>query len=67
MNEVAGPKQEQCSAVNVSGDKSKIRCCKEQHCLGTWNAGSTNQGKLDVVKQEMVRTNINILGTGELK
>ena len=55
------------SVVDVSGDKSKIRCCKEQYCIGTWNVRSMNQGKLDVVKQEMVRININILGISELK
>ena len=49
------------SVVDVSGDKSKIRCCKEQYCIGTWNVRSINQGKLDAVKQEMVR--INILGS----
>ena len=55
------------SVVDVSGDKSKIRCCKEQYCIGTWNVRSMNQGKLDVVKQEMVRININILGISEPK
>ena len=54
------------SVVDVSGDKSKIRCCKEQYCIGTWNVRSMNQGKLDVVKQEMVRININILGISKL-
>ena len=51
----------------MSSDESKIGCCKEQHCIGTWNVTSMNQGKLDVVKQEMVRININILGISELK
>ena len=55
------------SVVDVSGDKSKIRGCKEQYCIGTWNVRSMNQGKLDVVKQEMVRININILGISEPK
>ena len=67
MNEAAGPKRIRCSAVVVSGNKSKIRCCKEQYCLGTWNVRSTNQGKLDLVKQEMIRINIDILGISESK
>ena len=66
-NEVAGPKQKWCSAVDVSGGESKVWCCKEQYCIGTWNSRSMNQGKLDVVKQEMARVNINILGISELK
>ena len=66
-NEVAGPKQKECSIVDVSDDESKIQCCKEQYCIGTWNARFMNQGKLDVVKQEMIRININILGISELK
>ena len=48
-------------------DGSKVRCCKNQYCLETWNVRSMNQGKLEVVKQEMIRMNINILGIGELK
>ena len=48
-------------------DRSKVRCCKEQYCIGTWNVRSMNQGKLEVVKQEMARVNINILGFNELK
>ena len=48
-------------------DGSKVRCCKNQYCLETWNVRSMNQGKLEVVKQEMVRVNINILGISELK
>ena len=47
--------------------KSKVQCCKEQYCIGTWNARSMNQGKLDVVKQEMARMNIDLLGISELK
>ena len=50
----------------VTGDGSKVQCCKEQYCIGTWNVRSINQGKLEVVKQEMVRVNINILGIREL-
>ena len=46
---------------------SKVRCCKEKHCIGTWNARSMNQGKLEVVKQQMARVNLEILGISELK
>ena len=46
--------------VDVTGDKSKVRCCKEQYCIGTWNVRSMNQGKLEVVKQKMARVNIDI-------
>ena len=53
--------------VDVTGDRSKVRCCKEQYCIGTWNVRSMNQGKLEVVKQEMARVNIDILGISELK
>ena len=53
--------------VDVTGDRSKVRCCKEQYYIGTWNVKSMNQGKLEVVKQEMARVNIDILGIGELK
>ena len=67
MNEEAGPRQIQHSVVDVFVDESKIQCCKEQYCIGIWNVRSMNQGKLDVVKQEMVRININILGISELK
>ena len=66
-NEVAGSKQKQFSLVDVSGDESKTWCCKEQHCIGTWNFRPMNQCKLNVVKQEMARVNINILGISELK
>ena len=61
------PKQKQYPAVDVTGDRSKVQCCKEQYCIGTWNVRSMNQGKLEVVKQEMARVNINILGISELK
>ena len=60
------PKQKH-PVEDVTGDRSKIRCCKEQYCIGTWNVSSMNQGKLEVVKQEMARVNINILGISELK
>ena len=53
--------------MDVTGDRSKFRCCKEQYCIGTWNVRSMNQGKLEVVKQEMARVNIDILGISELK
>ena len=51
----------------MSGDESKIQCCKEQYCIGTWNVRSMNQGKLDVVEQEMARVNIDIFGISKLK
>ena len=60
------PKQKQYSVVDVTGDRNKIRCCKEQYCVGTWNVRSMNQGKLVVVKQEMARVNIDILGISQL-
>ena len=53
--------------MEFSGGESKIRCYKEQHCIGAWNVRSLNQGKLEVLKQEMARVNINILGISELK
>ena len=59
-NEETVPKQKQHPLVDVTGDGSKGQCCKEQYCIGTWNVRSMNQGKLEVVKQEMVRVNINI-------
>ena len=61
------PKQKQHPFVNVPGDGSKVRCCKEQYCIGTWNVRSMNQGKWEVVKQEMARVNVNILGISKLK
>ena len=61
------PKQKQYPAVDVTGDRSKVRCTKQQYCIGTLNVRSMNQGKLEVVKQEMARVNINILGMSELK
>ena len=53
--------------VDVTGDRSKAWCCKDRYCLGTWNVRSMNQGKLEVVKQETARVNIDILGISELK
>ena len=52
---------------DVSAVESKVRWCKEQYCIGTWNARSMNQGKLVVVKQEMARMNFKILGTSKVK
>ena len=53
--------------MDVTGDRSKIQFCKEQYCIGTWNVRSMNQGKLEVVKQEMARVNVDILGISKLK
>ena len=61
-NEGKEPKQKQYPAVDETGDRSKVQCYKEQYCIGTWNVRSMNQGKLKVVKQEMARVNVNILG-----
>ena len=66
-NEGMEPKQKQHPVVDVTGDRSKVQCYKEQYCIGTWNVRSMNQGKLEVVKQEMRRVNIDILGISELK
>ena len=62
------PKQKQHPAVDVTGDGSKVRCCKEQYCIGAWNVRSMNQGRLEVVKQEIARVSVSdILGIDELK
>ena len=66
-NEETEPKKKQCQVVDVTGDESEVRGCKEPYCIGAWNVRSMNQGKLEVVKQEMARVNINILGNSELK
>ena len=66
-NEVMEPKQKQYPVVDVIGDRSKVPCCKEQYCIGTWNVRSMNQGKLEVAKQEMARVNVKILGISELR
>ena len=58
------PKQEQYPVVDMTGDRSKVRCSKEQYCIGIWNVRSMNQGKLEVAKEEMVR---DILGISKLK
>ena len=66
-NEEMEPKLQQYPVVDVTGDGIKVQYCKEQYCIGTWNIKYTNQGKLEEVKQEMARVNINILGISELK
>ena len=66
-NERMEPKQKQFPAVDVTGDRSKVQCYKEQYCIGTWNVRPMNQDKLEVVKQEMARENIDILEISELK
>ena len=66
-SEEVEPKQKQHPVVDVTGDGNKVRYCKEQYCRGTWNVRSMNQGKLEVVKQEMARVNIDILGNSEVK
>ena len=66
-NEGMEPKQKQHPVVDGSGDRSKVRCCKEQYCIETWNVRSMNQGKLEVVKQEMARVNITILEISEVR
>ena len=60
------PKQKQYPLVDVTGDGSKLQCCEVQYCIGTWNITSMNQGKLEVVKQEMARVNTDILGISKL-
>ena len=62
-NEETQPKQKQ----HAAGDESKVGCCKKQYCIGTWNIRSMNQGRLEVVKQETARVNIDILGISELR
>ena len=66
-NEEMEPKQKQYPVVAVTGDGSKVQCCKEQYCIETWNVRSMNQGKLEVVEQEMARVDIDILGISELR
>ena len=61
------PKKKQYPAVEVTGDRSKVQCCKEQYCRGTWNVKSVNQGKLEVVKQEMARVKVDNIGISEIK
>ena len=66
-NEETEPKQKQHPVVDVTGDGRKVQCCKEQYCIGTLNVWSMNQGKLEEIKQEMARANVDILGISELK
>ena len=66
-NEERKPKQKQHPVLDVTGDRSKGWCCKEQYCIGTWNFRSMNQGKLEVVKQEMARVNVDNLGISDPK
>ena len=66
-NEETEPKQKHHPVVDVTGDGKKVRCCKQQYCIGTWNVSSMNQCKLEVVTQEMARVNVDILGISELK
>ena len=65
-NEDTAPERKQHPALDVTGDGSKVRFCKQQYCIGTWNVRSMNQGKLEVVKQ-MARVNVDILGISELR
>ena len=66
-NEETEPKPKQQVVVVVTGDRGKVRCCKEQYCIGTGSVSSMNQGKLEMVKREMARVNVNILGISELR
>ena len=66
-NEGMEPKQKQHPVVDGTGGGSKVQSCQEQYCIGTWNVRSMNQGKLEVVKREMARVNVDTLGISELK
>ena len=66
-NEETEPKQKQHPVMDVTGDGSKVWCCNEQYCIGTWNVSCVNQDKLEVIKQEMARVNTDILGISKLK
>ena len=66
-NEEMQPKQKQHPIVYMTGDGSEVQCCKEQSCIGTWNVRSMNQGKLEVVKQQMARVSVDILGISKVK
>ena len=66
-NEETEPEQKQPPVVDVTGDGSKVQCCKEQYCIGTWDVRSMNQGKLEMVKQETARVKVDILAISELK
>ena len=66
-NEGMEPRQKQHPVVDGTDDRSQVRCCKEQHCIGTWNVRSMDQGNLEAVKQEIRRVNIDIPGINELR
>ena len=66
-NEEMEPKQKQHPVVDVTGDRNKVQWCKEQYCIGTCDVRSMNHGKLEVVKQEMARVNVAILGINKLR
>ena len=66
-NEVKEPKQKQYPVVDVTVDRNKVQCCKEQYCIRTWNVRSMNQGKLELIKQEMATVNVDIVGISELR
>ena len=66
-NEEMKPKQKQHPVVDVTGDGSKVQCYRQQYCIGTWNVRCMNQGKLEVVKQEMASVKFDILGISKLK
>ena len=66
-NEETESKKKQHPVVNVTGDRSKVQCFKEQYCTGTWNVGPINQGKLEMVKQEIAKVNFGVLGISKLK
>ena len=66
-NEKTGPKQKQHPVVDVTGNGSKVQCSKEQYFIRIWNVRFMNQGKLEVVKQEVTRVNINILAISKLR
>ena len=66
-NEGMELKQKQYQVVDVTGDRSKVQCCKEQYCIGTWNVRSMNEGKLEAVKHRRWQdVNVDILGISEL-
>ena len=66
-NEGMEPKKKQHPVVDGTGDRSKVQCCKEQYCIGSWNVRFMNQGQLEVVKQEMARVNVDIQGISKLR
>ena len=66
-NERMEQKQKQYPVVDVTDNTSRVQCCKEQYCIGTWNVRSMNQGKLEVIKQEKARVNINIPGSSKIR